>query len=303
MQDAEPYFLARREIEARDRDERRRRCDQRQPLPERGQVEAPAMRERQRHADQREERARHHMREHPHRRREGKERRRQPVSGEIPTQVIGRHADERDGARDIEASTRPFDPRAVAGSAVTTRLRTGSRSERIRLRTRPGRSSARGRPSRATRSRVRRRAVGRSPRVPASPARTPATRVAQAAEPQASVSPTPRSQTRAVTSFRELIWAKVTLAFSGNIGCVSMRGSELRGVDARKIGHEENGVGIAHADRRRRPERFRRIAVRPDQRDAAACRRLHARAGCPASRGAARPCRRDRTIRPAARRR
>ena len=51
-----------------------------------------------------------------------------------------------------------------------------------------------------------------------------ATRVAQAAVPQALVSPAPRSQTLTEISFLELTCAKVTLHFSGKISWLSIFG-------------------------------------------------------------------------------
>src|SRR6185437_10280801 len=58
--------------------------------------------------------------------------------------------------------------------------------------------------------------------------RAAATAVAQAAEPQALVSPAPRSQVRIVTWSRSTIWASVMLARSGKIGWFSSNGPKRR---------------------------------------------------------------------------
>ena len=57
--------------------------------------------------------------------------------------------------------------------------------------------------------------------------RAAATAVAQAAEPQARVSPAPRSQVRITMWSRDTICASVMLARSGNIGWFSRSGPNV----------------------------------------------------------------------------
>ena len=60
------------------------------------------MSERQRHANQKQERARHNMRQKPHLRRERQHRRGEPNVGKVPAEVVDRHADERQAARQVD---------------------------------------------------------------------------------------------------------------------------------------------------------------------------------------------------------
>src|SRR6185312_9876464 len=77
-----------------------------------------------------------------------------------------------------------------------------------------------------------------------SPRRDAATTVAQAAEPQASVSPAPRSHTSALTSSRARTWAKVTLAFSGKIGSASIRGPRSAASMRSRSGTKNTACGL-----------------------------------------------------------
>ena len=145
------------------------------------------------------------------------------------------------------ASTRPpvfGGPSACAVPALTTRLRTARRRGCARPRIRPGRSSAHGR--RAARHSMtssppgRRTIPLRSMRL----RREAATSVAQAAEPQASVRPTPRSQTRAMTRSRAATSAKVTLAFCVNIGWTSIRAPQAAASTTARSATKKTACGL-----------------------------------------------------------
>jgi len=94
--------IVRRKEIGRQRQQRGRAADDRQPTQERGPANRAAMGERQRCARQRQKRVGHQMRKEPHRRRHRKVRRRQMKIGEIPTQMIDRHADQGRAPGDID---------------------------------------------------------------------------------------------------------------------------------------------------------------------------------------------------------
>ena len=107
--------------------QRRGRADDHEPSQEGAQVQPVAMGERQRYADQREEDARHAVRQEPHRRGEGQERRDETKVGEVPGEVVDRHADQRQAPRAIDgvdaarAIVRAFvdSPACVHGAAAS----------------------------------------------------------------------------------------------------------------------------------------------------------------------------------------
>src|SRR5271167_3154036 len=185
-----------------------------------------AMGERQRYADQGEKDARDHMRQEPHRRRERQKRRNKAKVGEVPGQVVAGHSDQRQAADAVDGvdAARALARGALRGFAavhgVAASSNASSRTNTPSYSTGPVIStwSSAGRHSMISSPPGSRTVALRS----ISPRRDAATTVAQAAEPRASVSPTPRSHTRALTSSRAMTWAKVTLAFSGNIGWTSI---------------------------------------------------------------------------------
>ena len=192
-------------------------------------------------------------------------------------------------------SRRRRDERALRSCGEDRRAR-----GRSRARIRPVRSSAHGRRSRAIRSTSWPPGRSIAARRPVRPRRAAATSVAQAAEPQASVMPTPRSQTLSP------IWL-----VRKNLGerDVGLLGKQRMGLVARPqffdrragdIGDEENDVRVAHVDDARRPEIRRASERNVDRIDVGDLMRQ--RDFAPAE-AVARPCRRDRLSAPAARRR
>ena len=185
------------------------------------------------------------------------------------------------------------------------RPRTAPGRARSRARTRPARSSAHGRRFRAIRSSIRRRAARSRASRPVSPRRAAATSVAQAAEPQPSVTPTPRSQTLSAIASRAKTSANEILAFSGNRGCVSKRGPTISSGTRSDVLDPEDRVRIAHVDDARRAEVGRAGEARDRP---CACRRLRcasgissqARRGAPMSTRQVQAPRRSQAISPAA---
>ena len=102
VENAEGDGLAGREDEAACGHQRRRASDDREPAPEGPNVQPVAMGKRQRHANQEQERARHHVRQQPHLRRERQHWRGKPEIGQVPAQVVDGHAHERQTAGAID---------------------------------------------------------------------------------------------------------------------------------------------------------------------------------------------------------
>ena len=98
-------------------------------------------------------------------------------------------------------------------------------------------------------------------RRPVSPRRAVTTAAAQAPEPQASVIMPPRSQTRIRMVSRSITWTNSTLVRSGNSGSCSNRGPDRGEVDRLGVGHHEDAVRVAHADRARGAGERQRVEV------------------------------------------
>ena len=256
-----------------------------------GRVQPVAMGERQRHAHQRQERACDAVRQKPHRRREGQHRRDQPEVGEIPDQVIGRHPDQREAAREVDRVDAARFSRRV-GRRLLRRSRRGFEQRVVENELaleldRPGHQHVvvRGPPfdhefaARQADRRLRAISPRRDAATPAS-RRRPNRRRASARRR----APTPAP----LTSSRAMISAKVTLAFSGNIGWASILAPQAAASIARKIGDEERRVRVAHVDGCGGAQRREAVAFGPVQRRPAACPRPRARSGMSAqpSRGA-----------------
>ena len=220
---------------------RRRRS---RAAPEGRQVQPVAMGERQRHSDQRQERARDGVRKEPHRGRKGQHRRDQAIVGEVPAQMKGRHADQRDaaGAVDrVDAAARrpPAAPVALTSAASNSAAsRTNSPSNSTGPVISTWSSSAPPFDDEFAARQAHRSLALREAETEA------ATTVAQAAEPQARVSPTPRSQTRAVTRHARRSRAKVMLAFSGNIGWTSIRAPHPAASTPGKVATKNTACGL-----------------------------------------------------------
>ena len=75
--------------------------------------------------------------------------------------------------------------------------------------------------------------------------------------------PTPRSHTSARTSSRARTWAKVTLAFSGNMRSTSILAPRRAASTRREIGDEEHGVRVAHVDNGSGAQLRRTLAIGP----------------------------------------
>src|SRR6202453_3210716 len=228
MENAEAERFARREDEAARGHQRRGAGDDCETTPERRNVEPIAMGKRQRNPNKKKERARRTARQEPHLRRERQHRRGKPEVGQVPAQVVDSHAHERQPARAIYGvdAARVIVSAAVgpgvgahgaaASNKASSRMNAPSYSTAPVISTwssEPRHSMMRSPPGRRT-----------APLRSMSSSRAAATKVAQAADPQARVRPTPRSHTRALTSSRARTSANVTLAFSGNIGSTSILG-------------------------------------------------------------------------------
>jgi hypothetical protein len=86
---------------------------------------------------------------------------------------------------------------------------------------------------------------------PVSPRRAAATATAQDDDPEASVIPVPRSQTRMRRRSGPRRLANCTLVRSGNSGWCSMLGPTRGEVHRLGVVHEEGAMGVAHAGRDR----------------------------------------------------
>ena len=115
----------------------------------------------------------------------------------------------------------------------------------------------------------------------ASPRRMAATAVAQAPVPQASVMPTPRSQTRMRMRPGSSTWANSTLVRVGKEGQGFDPGTERGDRRLFSVRHEQHAMGIAHRDRADRNARAANV-----QREIRLCRlALASGTCCQSSRG------------------